>query len=250
MILGGTTEARELAAALATRSEVETVLSLAGRTADPSPQPVRVRIGGFGGVEGLAQHLRQEAFDMLIVATHPFAARISVNATEAAALTGISIFGLQRRAWQPVAGDRWIPARTVPDAIEQLGTSPRRVFLAIGRQEAHYANAAPQHAYLVRSVDPVDPPLMVSAVDYVQAKGPFRLSDELAMLRRHAIDTVVAKNSGGDATYAKIEAARDLGLETVMIERPPAGSMPFVETVTEALDCIDHVVTSRRNRGV
>lgn len=250
LILGGTTEARRLAEALAGRADLDIVLSLAGRTSDPAPQPVPVRSGGFGGSEGLARYLTDEAFDLLVDATHPFAARISANAADAVSRCGVAAFALRRPAWQPMPGDRWHAARNVPEAIAALGPSPRRVFLAIGRQEAHYANAAPFHHYWVRSVDPVEPALTVPDVAYIHAKGPFRLEDELAMLRQYGIEVIVAKNSGGSATYAKIEAARQLGIEVIMIERAQAAGLAVVETVEAALHHIDHLASSLIKRGV
>ena len=239
-----------MAAALAPRADLAVNLSLAGRTADPSPQPVPVRTGGFGGAEGLERYLTEENVELLIDATHPYAARISANAAKAAALAGIQAFALRRAAWAAVEGDRWRSVRSVPEAIDALGAYPRRVFLAIGRQEAYHAAAAPSHRYLVRSVDPVTPPLVVPNVIYIHDKGPFLLENELSLLREHQIDVVVAKNSGGNATYAKIEAARTLGVEVLMIERANAADMPLVETVEAALRHIDHLVSSLRKRGV
>lgn len=250
LILGGTTEARALAAALAPRADLDVVLSLAGRTADPAPQPVPVRSGGFGGAEGLARYLQDEGIDLMIDATHPFAARISANAAQAAAQSDVPAFALRRSAWVPVEGDDWLFVHSVPQAIAALGATPKRVFLATGRQEAHHADAAPHHHYWVRSVDPVDPPLTAPDVCYIHSRGPFRLEDELEMLRKHGIDVIVAKNSGGDATYAKIEAARQLGIKVIMIERTEATGLPAVETLEAALDRIDHLVSSLMKRGV
>lgn len=250
MILGGTTEARALAAALAPRADLDVILSLAGRTADPIPQPVPVRSGGFGGAEGLARYISDEAIDLVVDATHPFAARISANAAQAAAQCTVSAFALRRPAWAPIEGDDWLSVHSVSQAIAALGDMPMRVFLATGRQEAHQANSAPQHHYWVRSVDPVEPPLMVPHVSYIHSRGPFRLADELDMLRQHQIEVVVTKNSGGDATYGKIEAARQLGIKVVMVERAEAAGLPVVETVDAALDRIDHFTSSRMKRGV
>ena len=154
--------------ALAARPDLDVTISLAGRTADPLPQPVPFRTGGFGGAEGLARYLREEEISVLIDATHPFAAQISRNAAEAAAASGVPAFTLCRAPWQPVEGDRWVPVSDVPAVVSALGPSPRRVFLAIGRQEAHHLNGAPMHHYLVRSVDPVEPPLTVPDVTYIR----------------------------------------------------------------------------------
>ncbi|MFT3999003.1 MAG: cobalt-precorrin-6A reductase [Rhizobium sp.] len=250
LILGGTTEARALAAALARRDDLDVVLSLAGRTADPAPQPVPVRSGGFGGADGLARYLRDEAVDLVVDATHPFAARISANAARAAAECDVAAFVLRRPAWAPVEGDDWLSVHSVSQAVTALGNAPLRVFLATGRQEAHQANAAPHHHYWVRSVDPVEPPLTAPHVDYIHGRAPFRLEDELDLLKRHAIDVVVAKNSGGDATYAKIEAARRLGIKVIMVERAETAGLPVVETVEAALGQIDHFISSRMKRGV
>lgn len=250
LILGGTTEARALATALASRGDLEVVLSLAGRTADPAPQPVPVRSGGFGGAEGLARYVRDEAIDLVIDATHPFAARISANVAQVADQCAVSAFALRRPAWVPVEGDDWLSVHSVSQAIAALGAAPLRVFLATGRQEAHQANAAPHHLYWVRSVDPVEPPLTVPYVSYIHSRGPFRLADELDMLQHHQIEVVVAKNSGGDATYGKIEAARQLGIKVIMVERAETTGLPVVETVDAALDRIDHFVSSLMKRGV
>jgi precorrin-6A/cobalt-precorrin-6A reductase len=250
LILGGTTEARALAEALSARGGCDTLLSLAGRTEKPSAQPVPVRIGGFGGAEGLAAFLREGRYDLLVDATHPFAPRISANAAVAAGKTGIAAVALRRPEWQPQPGDRWSMVGSIPEAIESLGASPRRVFLATGRQGAHHAEAAPQHFYLVRSVDPVDPPLALPNFRSILDRGPFALEDELTLLTMHHIDTVIAKNSGGSATYAKIEAARLLGIEVAMIARAPGPAMQTVETVEGALAAIDQLFPPAAKRGV
>jgi len=250
LILGGTTEARRLAAALAVRPDLDVTISLAGRTADPLPQPVPFRTGGFGGAEGLAGYLQEEQISVLIDATHPFAARISHNAAEAAAACGVPAFALCRAPWQPVEGDGWVPVSDVSAAVSALGPSPRRVFLAIGRQEAHFVNDAPMHYYLVRSVDPVEPPLVVPDVAYIRDLGPFRLDDELELMRSHRIDALVTKNSGGSATYAKIEAARQLGIEVIMVERAPDAGLPVKTTVEAALSHLDHLLSPAIKRGV
>lgn len=250
LILGGTTEARVLGEALAPRFDFDVVLSLAGRTADPLPLPVSVRLGGFGGIEGLATFLEQQRIDLLIDATHPFANRISANAAAAAKIANVPVFALRRDAWVPVEGDRWQLVETVQSAVSALGQSPRRVFLAIGRQEAHAADAAPIHHYLVRSVDAVNPPLLAPDVEYLLARGPFELNEELRLLRDSRIDVIITKNSGGTATYAKIEAARLLGIEVMMVERASAADVPAVGTVEAAVRHIDYLVSAAMKRGV
>ena len=250
LILGGTTEARLLAGRLAARPDLDVTLSLAGRTAEPAKQSVPIRSGGFGGIDGLAHYLRSNAFDLLIDATHPYAAQISRNAFHAAQLADVRAFALRRPPWEPAAGDRWRIVANAEEAVTELGRKPRRVFLALGRQEIAPFAAAPQHGYLIRSVDPVAPPLGVPDAVYILARGPFAEQDERQLLREHGIDVIVAKNSGGAATYGKIAAARDLGIDVILLHRPEAPGMPAVATVAEAVEMADHLLASARKRGV
>jgi precorrin-6A/cobalt-precorrin-6A reductase len=250
LILGGTAEARQLASALAGRSDVAVTLSLAGRTAEPAPQPVPIRRGGFGGAAGLARHLREQRIDVLIDATHPYAAVISANAAEAAREAGVKLLALRRPPWEKRAGDNWLVVDTVEDAVHALGVAPRRVFLALGRKELRPFEAAPQHFYLVRSVDAVAPPLAVPHAEYINARGPFAETQDRALLERHRIETIVAKNSGGEATYGKIAAARSLALPVIMLKRPVLPDVPFVATVADALRWFDHALTLSTARGV
>jgi precorrin-6A/cobalt-precorrin-6A reductase len=252
LILGGTSEARELGECLAGRTDLAVTISLAGRTARPAAQAVAVRVGGFGGAAGLAAYLQAQRIDALIDATHPFAVRISAHAAEAAAAASIGMLALRRPPWQPVEGDRWLNVADRDAAVAATGTTPRRIFLALGRQDLAPFEQAPQHDYLVRSVDPVLPPLRVARATYVCARGPFGEADDRALLSAHRIDAVVTKNSGGAATYSKIAAARKLGLEVIMIARPAAPGVPTVETVAEAIAWLDHdqALTGAKDRGV
>jgi precorrin-6A/cobalt-precorrin-6A reductase len=240
LILGGTTEARRLAERLAERRDLVVTLSLAGRTASPAAQPAPVRIGGFGGARGLAAHLAAERIDALIDATHPYAAIISANAVQAAGAARVPLLALRRPAWVAVAGDRWIEVDDTHAAVQALGAAPCRVFLALGRNEVAAFVAAPQHFYLVRSVDPIEPPLRVPHARYVTGRGPFTQADDRALLMAHGIEIVVAKNSGGDATYGKIAAARALGVTVIMLRRPVLPAVPAVATIEDALAWIDH----------
>lgn len=235
LILGGTTESRELAARLAVGLHTEVVLSLAGRTREPVKYPVPLRIGGFGGASGLADYLFERRIDLLIDATHPFAAQMSRHAAIAAAETGVPFFKLCRPAWRQAEGDRWIDASSIPDAVSRLGAMGRRVFVALGRQELEPLSAAPHHSYLVRSVDPIDPPLDLPDARYIESRGPFALEAERALLAGERIEAILAKNSGGDATYGKIEAARELGIEVVLVRRPKHEDVETVETMAEAV---------------
>ncbi|MER9376617.1 cobalt-precorrin-6A reductase [Mesorhizobium sp. M0491] len=248
LILGGTTEARQLAGKLAARASI--TLSLAGRTESPVEQGVPVRSGGYGGADGLATYLRETGTDLLIDATHPYAARISANAAQAARVAGVPILALRRPGWEPVEGDRWTEVNTSGDAARALGLAPRRVFLALGRQEVAAFEAAPQHHYLVRSVDAIEPKLAVPDASYLLARGPFREAEERALLEKQRIDVVVSKNSGGEATYGKIAAARALDLEVVMIQRPTLPDVPAAESVEALTVMVDHFVRPVDERGV
>jgi precorrin-6A/cobalt-precorrin-6A reductase len=250
LILGGTAEARQLAGRLAGRAGLDVTLSLAGRTATPAAQPVPVRVGGFGGAAGLAKYLVDGHIDALIDATHPYANLISANAVEAARRSGVPLIALRRSPWIAVAGDRWIEVNDVGEAVRAIGQTPRRVFVALGRNELKPFRDAPQHFYLIRSVDPVDPPLPLPDVGYVTGRGPFSEADDHALMTEHRIDVVVAKNSGGTATYGKIAAARARGIDVIMLRRPAAPDVAEVETIEDAIAWLDHALTSATARGV
>jgi precorrin-6A/cobalt-precorrin-6A reductase len=249
LILGGTNEARQLAGCLAERSDLKVTLSLAGRTAHPAAQPVPVRVGGFGGADGLANYLASERIDVLIDATHPYADTIAAHAAMAAARAKIPIVALKRPAWSVGSGDKWIEVEDADNAVTALGALPRRVFLAIGRNEVGVFESAPQHHYLIRSVDPVDPPLKVPNAQYILGRGPFSEADEIALLKEHCVEFVVAKNSGGDAILSKIAAARALGVAVVMLRRPALPDVTTVAKVQDALTWLDHALPSTE-RGV
>jgi precorrin-6A/cobalt-precorrin-6A reductase len=250
LILGGTTEARLLGEQLARRAGLDVTLSLAGRTAAPVAHAVPVRVGGFGGAEGLAAHVAAERIGVLIDATHPYATMISANAAAAARKTGVPFLVLRRPPWSAVAGDRWTEVSDTAGAVRAIGQQSRNVFVALGRNEIAAFAAAPQHRYLIRSVDPVDPPLPLPYVTYVTARGPFREADDRALMAEHAIGVVISKNSGGNAAYGKIAAARTLGIEVIMVRRAPQPAAPGVSTVEEAIAWLDHALTSTTARGV
>ncbi len=223
LILGGSTEASTLATALAGRRDVAATLSLAGRVRELAPQPLPTRVGGFGGVDGLAAYLEAERIAVLVDATHPFAAQMSRHAREAARRAGVPLLDAGRGGWVPEAGDRWTEVDTVAEAAAALGDVSRRVFLTIGRLQLAVFARAPQHRYLVRSIDPVGAGHRLADATFVTARGPFSVDDEIAAMREHDIEVLVTKNSGGTASVAKIEAARRLGLPVVLV-RPPEGS--------------------------
>jgi precorrin-6A/cobalt-precorrin-6A reductase len=220
LILGGTTEASGLAAALAGQGRFQPLLSLAGRTSDPKPLPIPTRVGGFGGAEGLARFLRDERIEALIDATHPFAAVMSHNAARAADATGVPLLALRRPPWTPRAGDRWREVTGMGEAVRAIGEAPRRVFLTVGRLELRPFAAAPQHAYVVRTIEPIDDALPVPNVIAIRDRAPFDEAAERALMAREGIEVLVTKNSGGAATYPKIAAARALGIPVVLVARP------------------------------
>ena len=245
LILGGTAEARRLAEILAGNPDYTVELSLAGRTRAPVEHAVPIRLGGFGGPDGLATYLREQGIAILIDATHPYAAQISTNAAVASEVSGVPLLALRRDPWQRGEGDRWEMVDGVADAVSVLGGKPRRVFLTLGRQELLPFEAAPQHHYLIRSVDPVEPPLQVPRATYITDRGPFDEVREERLLRDNSIEVIVAKNSGGSASYGKIAAARALGIDVVLIKRPELPNVPSVGTIEEVLRHLAHVLLPR-----
>lgn len=252
LILGGTTEASALARALADDPRFDAVLSLAGRTKAPRTPPISFRIGGFGGAEGLAKHLRRETIDALVDATHPFAAQMSRNAACAAHVAGVALLAVCRPAWQPVAGDHWVPVADMATAVAALGSAPRRVLLTIGQKELAPFQAAPQHDYVVRSVDAPARESLPPRAEVITARGPFGEADERRLLGEKKIEVIVTKNSGGTATEAKLAAARALGLPVIMVERPARPDVKTVATAEEALAWLErlHRAMAPSRRGV
>jgi len=238
LILGGTRDALELAAALVARdgtfARARIVSSLAGRTAAPLLPPGETRIGGFGGADGLVTYLRREAIDAVVDATHPFAARISENAVVACARAGVPLITLDRPAPLQQAGDRWYRVPGVASAAARARGLGARIFLTIGRQELAPFAAIADRWFLIRAIDA---PLVALPPHHavVLARGPFAYRAELALLRTHAIDVVVAKESGGAATEAKLTAARTLGIPVVTIVRPPPSGARTVPDVASAI---------------
>ena len=220
LILGGTTEAFGLAHLLAADPRFETTLSLAGRTSKPRTQPVRARIGGFGGSDGLAAWLQQEAVAAVIDATHPYADQISSNAVTACGRLAIPLATIMRPAWQTEPGDTWQTVASAEAAADALGAEPRRVFLSLGRLELGAFASRPHHHYIARMIDPPEGTTLPRDIQLIFDRGPFDEQAETALLMEEKIDVLVCKNSGGAATYAKIIATRRLGIPVVMIARP------------------------------
>nr|WP_299496223.1 cobalt-precorrin-6A reductase [uncultured Rhizobium sp.] len=217
LILGGTAEARELAQKLVEDGHAVTT-SLAGRTLDPILPAGEIRIGGFGGAEGLATYLRENTFTRIIDATHPFARRISENAIKASAETGVTLEQIVRPRWQKQPGDRWRPVSTLEQAADLL-PSGATVFLALGQQYLDAFKPRTDCRFIVRMVDAPDKPLGFFDYAVILGKPASDPSQESDLMTAHGITHLVARNSGGPAGYAKIIAARSLGLPVIMLER-------------------------------
>lgn len=214
----------------------DALYSLAGRTADPAALPLPVRTGGFGGAQGLAGWLAAHRVRAVIDATHPFAARISANAVAAAQATGIPLIALERSLWQAGPGDRWTVVPNLAGAVAALPDAPSRVFLAIGRQHLAGFAARPQHRYLLRLVDPPGADLPLPDTTVIVDRGPFTVGGDLALMRHEGVQVVVARNAGGTGASAKIEAARQLRLPVVMIDRPVLPDRLAVDRVDRVMD--------------
>ncbi|GAA0305851.1 cobalt-precorrin-6A reductase [Rhodovulum strictum] len=239
LILGGTTEATALAQVVAAQG-IAATMSFAGRVERPKPQPVPVRIGGFGGAEGLAAWLTAQRISHVVDATHPFAAQMSRNAVAACAAAGVPLLALTRPAWAPGPGDRWQRVPNIAGAVAALAGPPRRVMLAVGRMHLDAFAVQPQHFYLLRLVDPPDGAIPLPDHHAIISRGPFTEADDRALMQDHRIDLVVSKNAGGTGARAKIDAARALGLKVVMIDRPALPERREVSTPAEVLDWLAH----------
>ncbi|WP_319452124.1 MULTISPECIES: cobalt-precorrin-6A reductase [unclassified Mycobacterium] len=230
LLLGGTAEARALAARL--HPHVEVISSLAGRVPDPALPVGQVRIGGFGGVDGLVNWLQEERIDAVVDATHPFAATITANAALACRRLGLPSVVLARPPWPH--GNATVVASDV-QAAEVVGAGGySRVFLTTGRSGSA-AFVGVDAWFLIRAVTPPDAAALPSRHELVLSRGPYRYDDELRLLQEHRIDALVTKNSGGDMTRAKLDAAAALGVAVVMVDRPalPDG-VSTVATVEDA----------------
>ncbi len=237
LILGGTGDAAAAIAQIAALPQVETIASLAGRTPKPNiPGSGQVRMGGFGGVTGLVAFLRDEKIDLLVDATHPFAAQISRNAAEAGLIVGIPRVLLNRPGWTKQADDRWIEVADHAAAAAILPGLAERVFLTIGRQELAAFADLTQLWFLMRMITP--PGLSIPPGEVILQQGPFSVADEIALMRKYQVAAIVSKNSGGPATYAKIIAARELNLPVVMIPRPLLPEGEVVQDVTAVVDWV------------
>lgn len=219
LILGGTREAAALAAELiAAQPDWRVITSLAGRTKEPAPLAGEVQSGGFGGADGLAAYLRAEGITRLIDATHPFARRISANARAAAEATGVPLEVRTRQPWTRELGDNWIEVASLEQARDSI-PAKARVLLALGSQHIGLFAARADVHFVVRMVDAPAEPLPLSDHELVIGR-PGDAVAEAALLKAHRITHIVCRNSGGAGAYAKIEAARMMGIPVIMLQRP------------------------------
>ena len=234
LILGGTREAVALARALERDPRIEAITSLAGRTRRPAPVPGALRRGGFGGVGGLEAYLRAEGIGLVVDATHPYAETISTHAAAACERALVPRLALHRAAWTPEPDERWVEVADPESAARALPALGRRVLLTIGSRGLGPFLRLPDFHFVVRAIEPPGIALDPTRVELVLARGPFDFDGERRLLESRAIDVLVSKNSGGCAAYAKLAAARALGLPVVMIARPPPPPGERVDSVAAA----------------
>jgi precorrin-6A/cobalt-precorrin-6A reductase len=246
LILGGTREAVTLAERLHGQAGLHIISSLAGRTHTPHLPPGEVRVGGFGGAAGLRDYLMRGKIDLMIDATHPFAERMHGNAAEASRSSGVPLLRLERPLWQPQSGDHWIMADSADHAARLAPHHGKRAFLTTGVKDLGAFRDIETVWFLVRLVEPPDGPLPLRHSELIRGRGPFGAADEEALMKRHHIDLLLSKESGGESTYGKIEAARKLEIPVIMIRRPAAA--PGVDargSVDAAIAWIDGPVESK-----
>ncbi len=232
LLLGGSGEARPLAAWLAARDDVDLVCSLKGATAAPAPLPGDLVVGGFGGARRLKAFLLERRIDLVVDATHPFAIRIARNARRAACAARVPRLKLWRPPWTSGPGDRWIDAADAAEAGVAASRLGQRPFVSLGARGPDRFDVRAFERVVFRAIGAR--PHLPDRSTFVAGRGPFRVADEIALFREHRIDVVVTKNAGGPATAAKLEAARRLALPVVMIRRPPTPPPPLAAAVADA----------------
>jgi precorrin-6A/cobalt-precorrin-6A reductase len=242
LLLGGTGEARQLAATLDGRPDIMTISSLAGRTRDPASIAGRIREGGFGGRHGLQRYLEEEAVFAVVDATHPYAATITENAISASHRAGIPYLRLERPPWRKAENDRWVQVRNADAAADALKGLARRVLLTTGVKDLPAFSERQGIWFLVRLIEQPAEPIPLARYELLLTRGPFNEADETSLMKERRIEALVTKNSGGEATYAKILAAKRLDLPVIMIERPETPPCERVSTVGKALNWIERIL--------
>jgi precorrin-6A/cobalt-precorrin-6A reductase len=236
LLLGGTSEARALAARLC--ADVDVISSLAGRVPDPALPVGEVRIGGFGGIDGMRRWLVDSKVEAVVDATHPYAATITAHAATVCEELRLPHLVLARPAWPP--GDATVVASDVEAAKTIADEGYSRVFLTTGRSGVGaFRNV--DAWFLIRAVTPPDTATLPRHHEVVLSRGPYHFDDELKLLREHGIDALVTKNSGGAMTRPKLDAAARLGVAVVMVDRPP---LPTGVATVDSVDAADAWVRS------
>jgi precorrin-6A/cobalt-precorrin-6A reductase len=236
LILGGTAEARRLANRLVEAGH-DVITSLAGRTQDPILPAGGLRMGKFGGIPGLAAYLRIAGIERLVDATHPYAGQISINAVAAAQTSGVPLIRLMRPAWEQQVGDDWLTVATAAEAAAALPASAD-VLLTTGHTGLAHFLERDDCQFVIRTIEAPAMDLPGHA-HLVQTRPPYTLVDEVALMEREGITHLVTKNSGGEQTAAKLEAARKLGVKVIMIARPAYGPALEVDSVEGAIAALE-----------
>lgn len=228
LLLGGVTEALAIARTLGPQH----VYSLAGVGRVPTDLRCEVRVGGYGGAEGLAHYIGEQGIDLLLDATHPYAAQISQNAARAAALSGVPCWALRRPAWTPQAGDDWREVANWAELVQALKPFQRPLF-TLGREPLEHLDEIPQQQYwTLRALDEYPGN---ERCDVIGARGPFRIEEERALFEQRRIDVLISKNSGSSATEPKLEVARERGVPVLILKRPV---LPQVDRQFETVDTL------------
>jgi len=238
LVLGGTRDAVALAKTLSKHERLHVIYSLAGVTVEPVLPDCEVRRGGFGGADGLLDYVQEVGIDAVLDATHPFAARMAMNAAEACNELDIPRLKYLRPAWEPEEEDNWVRVSSAAETVPYLSHT-KRIFLTIGVRELEPFGSLENAWFLVRFINQPDGPLPLPAYEILIDRGPFDHDGEVALMKEHNIEALVTKNSGGHLVGAKLTAASELGLPVIMIDRPALPAGPTVSREDEVLAWVD-----------
>jgi len=247
LLLGGTTEAIDLAQRIVVELQWRVITSLAGRTRQPRLSAGEQRSGGFNGSAGLRDYISQNSIDIIVDATHPFATTISQHALTASKALALPYLRLQRPAWQKQDGDIWHKVADIPDAAQQLPSTAKSIFLATGHQQLEYFAEFADKQFYIRLIEAPAQRLALPNYELILARGPFTEAAETALFRHYQVDLIISKNSGGTASYGKIAAARTLQIPVIMVQRPATDTKYSTaytitaESVQQALLCLTRI---------